>query len=413
MVPPEAPSARRRAPRLALAVGSAALAIGLVWVLLPWLPRRPEPPTVALLESPDRQELFAREQSGARNSSRPPLDLDRDGPRSFEALHPPLDPAELRLFFPGVELLGMQPHPEGYVARTPDLRLPFPFADHPGGGFHVVTDARGLRRDGPIPAGTPRILVLGDSHVDGVLDNPDNLCALLERQLREAGRAHTVLNGAVGGTTFVNHLGALRRFADLEPAWVLVVVYGGNDFLDQARFERYVRGMDEPTDTRQVLRRVLDSPLPGARARSGFVSQELFQAVHFQANPGDESLAVEAAFELLWATQRECESMGARFAAVYLPPARRVEPAASAALVEECLGLAQVPAAALEVEERLQRALFARLSELGITAIDLTPSLAAEPGDNYWPSDLHLSIAGHRRAAEALFAALVPRLSRP
>lgn len=368
---------------------------------------------MALLESPDRQELFAREQVGARNSSRPPLDLERDGPRTFEELHPPLDPAELRLFFPGVELLGMQPHPNGYVARAPDLRLPFPFADHPGGGFHVVTDARGLRRDGPIPADNPRILVLGDSHVDGVLDNPDNLCALLELQLREAGRAHTVLNGAVGGTTFVNHLGALRRFADLRPALVLVVVYGGNDFLDQARFERYVRGMDEPVDTRQVLRRVLDSPLPGARARSGFVSQELFQAVHFHANPGDESLAVDAAAELLWATQRECEALGARFAAVYLPPARRVEPAASAALVEECLGLAKVPAAALDVETRLQRALFARLTDVGVAAIDLTPALAAEPGDNYWPSDLHLSLAGHRRAAAALFAELLPLLSRP
>lgn len=366
-----------------------------------------------LLEAQNRQELFDRDQVGARGSSRPPADLVREGPRRFQALHPQLDAGELRLFFPGVELLGMEPHPHGYVARSPDLRLPFPFADHPTGGFRVVTDARGLRRDGPIPDGAPRILVLGDSHVDGVLDNADNLCALLESALARAGRNHAVLNGAVGGTTFINHLGALRRFADLRPAWVVVVVYGGNDFLEQARFERYVRGMEEPLDTRKVLRRVLDSPLEGARARSGFVSQELFQAVHFEANPKDEALALDAAVELLWATQRESEALGARFLAVYLPPARRVEPERTAALVEQCLELAQLPASALDVETRLAKALLSRLAAVGIAAVDLTPALAAEPGDNYWPSDLHLSMEGHRRAADALFLALAPRLSGP
>lgn len=398
---------------------------------LGWYPRHaPAPPTVTFADGHEaRTELFeappanalpksashslnAGAHSRARGSSTPPAELFESGPRPWLALHPDLLPTEVNVFFPGGRLRGMRAVDLGYVARAPNVRLPFVFPDHPAGGFEVVTDALGLRRDQPLPGRTiPRVLVLGDSHMDGVLENRENMCHRIETALAQRGTPAAVLNASVGGTTFVNHLGALVRLRELSPALIVVVVYGGNDFYEQVLLERYVRGMPEPTSTQQALRRVLDSKRDGHAGRSGFVSQELQQALYFDANPGDEALAVAAAVETLWAAQQTAEAMGATFLAVYLPTATAVEPSTFAARVNECLELAEGAPTALLATERLKRGLLEGLGRAGVDFIDLFDTLANSGEACYWPSDLHLSIVGHRHAATALETAVAQRLA--
>ncbi len=116
-----------------------------------------------------------------------------------------------------------------------------PFLGHPLGRVHFRTNNLGLRRDADTQAakapGVFRILVLGDSHTDGYVDNSENFTALLEANLNShlanPGGNFEVLNAGVISYSPVQELLWYEIHGTrLEPNLVLAVFYVGNDVVE-------------------------------------------------------------------------------------------------------------------------------------------------------------------------------------
>ncbi len=95
------------------------------------------------------------------------------------------------------------------------------------------TNNLGLRRDTPTalqkPPGGLRILVLGDSQSEGIVENAETYAALVESALGRVRRTE-VLNAATSGySPLLSYLWWERYGASLQPDAVLLALYTGND----------------------------------------------------------------------------------------------------------------------------------------------------------------------------------------
>ncbi|MEM7203599.1 MAG: hypothetical protein AAF628_25265 [Planctomycetota bacterium] len=131
------------------------------------------------------------------------------------------------------ETLGFRPIP-GSSTRVDD-------AEFPGGTIILQRNDQRLRRDDevavPKPADTLRVLVIGDSHTDGMADNAETYPAQLQAELRAHGRPNAeALNAGVGRYSPHQCLVMLREdLLRFEPDVVIAALYVGNDLLDLLR----------------------------------------------------------------------------------------------------------------------------------------------------------------------------------
>src|SRR5262245_29536192 len=150
-------------------------------------------------------------------------------------------------FFPQLErpTNRMMYDPVATIVLRPDRNQSFDWPEHPAGRVTFRTNNLGFREDRAtqLAKSGPRLLVLGDSHTEGQVNNDENLAHGLERLLQaqppecadgDSGAQDAprfeVLNAAVGGTGPHEYLGQLRKHLDLRPDVVIVVLYAGNDF---------------------------------------------------------------------------------------------------------------------------------------------------------------------------------------
>ena len=79
--------------------------------------------------------------------------------------------------------------PYSYFRHRGNLDVERPWEEHPDGRWMLRTNSLGMRRDSEPAAERPdlRVLVVGDSHTDGVCDNDESYCALLEAALARSG----------------------------------------------------------------------------------------------------------------------------------------------------------------------------------------------------------------------------------
>ena len=123
--------------------------------------------------------------------------------------------------FPQIEHPWNRFDPLMYFGYEPDLHVRMKLEAHPDGFYWVTTNSLGLRREGEIAVQQPdlRILVAGDSHVDGVCNNSEAFPALLESALAadRPGQVVEVLNAARGGQSPFNYLGTLEKWGFRVP----------------------------------------------------------------------------------------------------------------------------------------------------------------------------------------------------
>jgi hypothetical protein len=168
----------------------------------------------------------------------------------------------------------MRPHPILGLEHAPDVDLDVPL---PSGQFRFRTNNLGLRRDDDVteakPTGVRRVLVLGDSHTDGCVDNAESFSARLEARLRAASSTRIeVLNAGVLTYSPTQELFWFRtRGIGLQPDLVILVFYPGNDAADMVgpgpRLDFATGEVAEPKRpllprlrTLALLRRAADAP---------------------------------------------------------------------------------------------------------------------------------------------------------
>lgn len=287
------------------------------------------------------------------------------------------------------------------------------WAEHPDGQIKVRTNSHGMREDLDPLAAKPdlRVLVAGDSHTDGVVNNAESFPNVLEARLAERwpDQQIEVLNAGVGSTSFPMYLGTLVKFLALEPDVFVCTVYSGNDFGYMVHAVAKIR--QEPVERADApyfdrLAQANGLPQPAAAA----VNQLYNQRWRWAYRPQD----VEPSMELSLAYTREmarlCAQRGVRFIVLHLPSADAVEVERWAPLCERLDEVFGFDAEEASLADRFTDRYLETLRGEGIEVLDGRVPLrrAADAGVSplYWSRDLHLGVEGHRVLGEALIAAI-------
>jgi hypothetical protein len=343
------------------------------------------------------------------------LDGDRSGSGEGRARaglgRRPIDAETAEVLFAALSLPGFEYDPLLYFRPLAGLESPRKFEEHPDGGWKSRTNSLGMHDDDDPLTERPdlRVLVAGDSQTQGVCANSETVASELERRLLASGTHSTVevLNAAVGGYGPFNYLGTIEHFRHLAPDVFLVVVYGGNDFRDLMRLQRYFarRGAAsiENHDPVAIAEQL------GERRRMMYA--ELSQLCYFLDNPGDVRISVDTLSNISLAIARECEQVGARPVFAFLPGPLTSQPERHARDIERFLEVSGLAPEALEVNAQMAADYVAFLAANDLAHVDLRAALRAADEPLFWDTDLHLNLDGNRLVARELAAGLSELLS--
>lgn len=300
--------------------------------------------------------------------------------------------------------------PEAFLVQAPNARSTRPWPEHPDGRIVISRDERGFRQRPPIPPGLPRtrILVCGDSHTAGLVNDDETFASVLGRRLDEErpGVAHDVIDAGVAYTGPTCYLGRIRGCLDLEPEVVVAAFFVGNDPFDELLLHTALAGDRLPSDEGYM------APLRRAGAISqGAVSQGLNLAHRFARWPGEEARSMELVVSAYRDMDRLCREHGILLVALLLPTKMDVDLADDRETMDRArreLGLDEEQAA---LGARLGAEFVRAMAELGIPCIDPTSAMRACDTPLYWRKDYHLNVAGHALVAELLLQELLPLLA--
>jgi hypothetical protein len=261
------------------------------------------------------------------------------------------------------------------------------------GSWRFVTNARGLRdsRDFPYakPAGTLRVLALGDSQTQGYeVSQEATFSAVLERYLDARGAHAEVLNAGVSGFSTAEELAYLENEGHRYAPEVVVLGWYGNDFVDNLTAGLFT--LDAAG--RLVERR--KAHVPGVRV------QELVYGMAPMRWLSENSYFYSALFNKTWLYFKLQLRQQARLEhAVADQPARsRYEVALAIALIERMHAFCQArgmrlivvdvprPLAPRRVDSSLPPTMLAQLRAIGVEVLDSREVLREADGT----IDLHL-----------------------
>ena len=130
-----------------------------------------------------------------------------------------LDETAARALFASLSKPRFQYDPVAWVVLKPDSGNDLvPWPEHPSGHIQLHSNNMGFREDAPtqVEKHGYRVLVTGDSHTDGAVNNAESyanvLEALLNQSLDPSGATQPVevINAGVGGTGPHNYLAMLQ-----------------------------------------------------------------------------------------------------------------------------------------------------------------------------------------------------------
>ena len=294
--------------------------------------------------------------------------------------------------------------PHCYFVARPNRTYERTWREHPEGGFVIRTNSLGLRMDfDPAPEKPDlRILVAGDSHMAGVCNNSEGTAGRLQALLQGNDPARTVevVNGSQGAYSFYHYLGVLERMQALghPPDLMVVVVYGGNDFVAVWMWH-FFEGSKRYrlTGPQARLKRAI------AESHSNPMGQVLNAASYFTWAGEDEvENALTCARQATAEIARRCAEEEIGLLVVLLPAPSELPGCAPQEAIDgglEALGLTRGDAGILgEMGARYLE----DVRELGVPLLDLTPTFREANRPLYWERDLHLSVDGHDLAARTV-----------
>jgi hypothetical protein len=316
--------------------------------------------------------------------------------------------AVLALRQPPAEPRGVLPFPEsqrdsyvldgiaGHLHR-PNIVRTVVWPEHPDGRFEFRTNNLGFREDSETavakPADSYRVLVTGDSHIDGVVANPESFPNLLESRLNRDRKSLSfeVINGGTGHYGPANYAGVLRRFLDLGLDRFVVVIFTGNDILDAVAEAWAAGSLEIPQRPASYMERLEAAQ----RLSPAAVSQGYNQILFFVTFPELEQLAIALTVKAMTEIHRLASDRGVRVDILLLPAKLDVEPASDAARQAEVIETLALTPEQLTVNRRLAVRLAEALSEAGLSVIDPFPEFLSSEHELFWVRDYHLSVSGH------------------
>jgi len=291
--------------------------------------------------------------------------------------------------------------------HQPGVDQEFKWAEHPTGKVVRKTNNMGFKEDADTKvqkdANAFRVLVTGDSHIDGVVYNAESYPNQLEKMLNEKTGEHPVyecINAAAGYYGPQNYLGVLNRFKELKPDIFIVTVYTGNDFLDAIRIESENGKLKVPErkDDYYYDLWAVDEKHPG------FTGQLMNQVKFFKKFPEFKTSALSITENYLSLIKNYCDTNHIQLYVVLLPAKVDVEAQTDSARMKEVQKMLALTDDDLKVNQELSSKLAQWLKTTNISYVDLIEKWKVEKKTEelFWKADYHINHNGHRRIAELL-----------
>ncbi len=271
--------------------------------------------------------------------------------------------------------------------------------EHPRKRITMRTNNLGFREDEPTEPTKRglRVLVAGDSHTQGLVENDESFANRLERLWSEGHGDCEVLNAGTAYTGPYCYLGRLRKFLYLEPDVFVAALYLGNDFADDLMLRYALDGWSVPSAEDY------SAPLMEAAERwPGPVSQGLNQAYRFKWFPGEAERSLEIVLDSFGEMDSICRREGILFLALVIPTKAdvdRLNDREAFDAAREKLGLDSEDC---RIHALLGRKFAQALTAKSIRCLDPTERMLAAEKTLYWRMDDHLGLEGHELLAELL-----------
>lgn len=303
--------------------------------------------------------------------------------------------------------------PRAYFVHAPGWTGSIKWDEHPWRRWRIKYSQAGFRNPYE-PADPPpdlRIILCGDSHMEGVVPYVETTSAVLERTLIEqlGGQTVEVLNAATGGHDIYNYVGQLERSLSLRPNVFLLVIYGGNDFVGLLPLHAYFERIRMDWHDHELRERMTR----GAEESPGAMGQALHQILNFQMWPRNADIALDGAIRAMRDMDAFADKAGIALISAYLPPQIDVRPQDARAEIEKLQAMLELSEEDLRITDRLADEFIARLAAIGQEVIDLRPALREASERVYWASDHHLNSHGHAVVAQELLPHLLERATAP
>lgn len=349
---------------------------------------------------------------------------------------------------------------QNWIAQPNSTNVVDTHGEHRLSRIPLKTNWCGLREDDDTKtekaAGVSRILVVGDSHTEGIVLNQESFANVLEAQL---GSRYEVLNAGKGMTSPYQQFWSYKHvYSRFHPDFLIIGFYAGNDLLDlmlqQDRIhlqwdgEHYVHA--EPTSLAGV-HMTLDGTPKWERVLLKFATframvhvgwqlseprrfrtrskgsgeyfdrlesagnlypaptwQGLNQSYFFKRYPEEWTEAVKMLRNVLLRFKTTASEAGIDLALIVIPTFRQID----TDVVIEAAKLLRLNEHDLNTDERLCDLTVKMCGELDIPVIDMREAMKQSEEKLFWSFDHHINVAAHRLIAETLGEYFTDHLSR-
>ena len=276
-------------------------------------------------------------------------------------------------------------------AHTPNFRTSYPWPESDSIIKH--TNNFGFVEREPTKADKGdsifRILITGDSHIDGVVSTNETFPNVLESELNkfQNDKKAEVLNAGVGFYSFQNYSGVIKKHKSLKPDLFVVTVYTGNDFIEGYLYEKDNQGVLSSLQTFWY------------RIKKGFFqwqtkaasTQSTNQILFFKIFPEKKEPALLIAQQQLLEIKKQCAENGAALLVILLPSKLETE----TEFREKIINKSKWSESVININRELSNNLEAWLKKQEIHCINVTSQFEKADRKLFWDTDEHLNKTGH------------------
>ncbi|MFN0158985.1 MAG: SGNH/GDSL hydrolase family protein [Bacteroidota bacterium] len=306
-----------------------------------------------------------------------------------------------------------------------NVSIEMPWPEYGREMVHFRTNNLGFRENTATDSVThhrTRVLVFGDSHTDGVIDNDESFSNLIEAGLNRGDTLGVeIINAGVGLFTLKSQWQLCRRFLWLKPDVVVFAIFTGNDYaeilhppLRPSIFDHWLKNGIVPRIFRKLN---FTSRARAERINQYAMWQSLGQADFFKRHPEKFAEASRLHEELVARIQANTQKQNIKVLFLILPSKYSVERESlqDFELMEKILNL--------QAEDRLEyriaddlRGIFHR-RQVNFVDVQSEIILSEQGKSLFWNADHHLGREGHMVVAgivEPVLASIIEsRLTAP
>ncbi len=280
----------------------------------------------------------------------------------------------------------------------------FEWNEHPKGKIIMQTNNLGLRNDsdteGKKEKNQFRVIITGDSHTDGVLNNNESVAYFLEQEFNHQypSRKNEVLNAGNGYFGPQNYLGVYYKFQNFNPDLFIITIYTGNDFLDAIRIEVENGRLNVPERPKDYCDKLWE--VDGLYI--GFTGQYLNQLKFFETFQEYRDTALLITQKSLLKIKDLCLKDHTKMLVVLLPSKIDTEPQTDKIRIDEIFELMNFDESHLTKNREMVLALIQWLEQNDIFYTDLYETYSQSNKELFWKADYHVNIDGHEKMANEI-----------